>query len=195
MSNPFLAARAKNWPSVEAILAEIDRICAEQRYKIASERREADDIDQSGDDLDEAHWIRVVARTREELVDLFGNLWRGPQAKAEPAPPEHPMQPVILDDHGTARFKRNKIVRYLIDQGHERGLGLNDLARMGNAFDQEDWQQLAQLIGYSVSGAADLSYMSDELIARADAAVKVLLRSKAEPAPDLAADLDDEIKF
>lgn len=39
-------------------------------------------------------------------------------------------------------------------------IGLNNLAKM--PFSDEDWQQLAQLIGYSVGGYSTLSYVDDE---------------------------------
>ncbi len=57
----------------------------------------------------------------------------------------HPLQPIILDDNKQPRFKENAIVRYMKDQ-----VGLNKLAALD--FPQEDWEQLAQLIGYSLSG-------------------------------------------
>jgi hypothetical protein len=38
--------------------------------------------------------------------------------------------------------------------------------------------QLAQLIGYSVSGYGDLSYASDESVARADTIARKLLKEK-----------------
>lgn len=31
--------------------------------------------------------------------------------------PEHPMQPLLKDEHGVLRFKANKIVRFLLDAG------------------------------------------------------------------------------
>lgn len=81
---------------------------------------------------------------------------------------KHPMQPIALDDNGTARFKANKIVRFLLDAGP---FDLNMLALM--PFDQEDRVQLAQLIGYSVSGYGDLPYALD--VHRADEIVEGLL--------------------
>lgn len=66
-----------------------------------------------------------------------------------------PMQPIVLDPHGTPRFRQNALVRYLLDQ--PGGQTLNDLARLPN-IPMEDWAQLAQLIGYSVSGYGELSY-------------------------------------
>lgn len=68
----------------------------------------------------------------------------------------HPIQPIITDEHGIKRFKDNKIVRYLLDAGE---INMNQLARM--PFDQDDREQFAQLIGYSVSGFSDLSYVRD----------------------------------
>jgi hypothetical protein len=65
----------------------------------------------------------------------------------------HPLQPLETDQQGRLRFKRNAIVDHLA-----RGK-LNDLAMMD--FPQEDWEQLAQLIGYSLAGFGTLSYVSD----------------------------------
>jgi len=72
-----------------------------------------------------------------------------------------PIQPIKVDqlDHNRARFQENKIVRYLLDQGP---FDLNILARMD--FSNEDREQFAQLIGYSLSGFAELSYVSDETL-------------------------------
>ena len=89
---------------------------------------------------------------------------------------KHPMQPIVLDEHGVARFKQNAIVRYLIDWARNWGLGLNELSMMN--FSEEDHQQLAQLLGYSVSGYGDLSYVSQESVSEADAIAEELVRSK-----------------
>lgn len=70
--------------------------------------------------------------------------------------PRHPMQPLIRTQEGTVRFKQNAIVRHLLDKG---GIDMNMLARMD--FTQDDRQQFAQLIGYSLSGFHELSYVSD----------------------------------
>ena len=69
----------------------------------------------------------------------------------------HPTQPVLKDERGVARFQRNEIVCHLFDSGI---LDLNYLSKMD--FDNEDWMQLAQLLGYSISGYSTLSYVSDE---------------------------------
>lgn len=71
-----------------------------------------------------------------------------------------PMQPLVIDAHGTLRFKENLIVRKLLDYATEHGYGLNEMAR--EEFDAEDQMQLAQLIGYSLSGYGTLSYVTDE---------------------------------
>jgi hypothetical protein len=78
-------------------------------------------------------------------------------AEADEYPPRggHPLQPIALDEHGTARFKKNAIVDYLLEAGP---FDLNQLALM--PFSTEDREQLAQLIGYSVSGFNELSYVS-----------------------------------
>ncbi|EKF9600400.1 hypothetical protein O1C43_000128 [Vibrio cholerae] len=70
---------------------------------------------------------------------------------------KHPIQPLSEDKNGTIRFKSNKIVEFLLERG---GFDINDLACM--EFSQEDREQFAQLIGYSLSGYGELSYVSDE---------------------------------
>ena len=68
-----------------------------------------------------------------------------------------PMQPIVVDSIGHYRFKENHIVRRLLDAG---GISLNDIAtwNMSNG----DKKQFAQLIGYSLSGYGELSYIKDE---------------------------------
>lgn len=81
---------------------------------------------------------------------------------------KHPIQPVQFDEHGTVRFKANEIVKFLLDKGP---FDLNDLAMMN--FKDEDREQLAQLIGYSVGGFGELSYVSDEVYDEAEALAKL----------------------
>lgn len=69
---------------------------------------------------------------------------------------KHPIQPLELDERGTLRFKENKIVRHLLDNG---GIDLNKLACL--EFSREDREQFAQLIGYSLSGFGELGYVTD----------------------------------
>lgn len=70
---------------------------------------------------------------------------------------KHPIQPLELDEHGVIRFKLNAIVRFLLDEGP---FDLNQLA--GKSFSVEDHEQFAQLIGYSLSGFGELSYVKNE---------------------------------
>lgn len=68
-----------------------------------------------------------------------------------------PIQPLYTDEHGTTRFRENKIVQYLLDNG---GIDMNRLAVVD--FPRDDREQFAQLIGYSLSGFGSLSYATDE---------------------------------
>lgn len=77
---------------------------------------------------------------------------------------KQPLQPVGLDAAGRARFKDNKIVVFLLDAGP---FDMNQLAAM--SFPREDREQFAQLIGYSLAGFSELSYVSDETYATAQA--------------------------
>ncbi len=81
----------------------------------------------------------------------------------------HPLQPIEKID-GINRFKKNKIVEFLLDAGH---FDMNVLARMD--FTDDDRTQFAQLIGYSVSGFGELNYVDD---ATFNAALAI---SEAEP--------------
>lgn len=70
----------------------------------------------------------------------------------------HPIQPVYKDAFEVIRFRENSIVRHLLEKG---GIDLNQIAMLD--FPQEDHEQFAQLIGYSVSGFGSLDYASDEV--------------------------------
>lgn len=103
--------------------------------------------------------------------------------KRDPQPMQ-PMQPVRDDGRGVLRFRGNAIIRYIVDNAakvvhpgsphidpetgrrmHEGTLDLCKLAVMD--FPQEDREQFAQLMGYSVAGYHELSYVSDESAAEA----------------------------
>ena len=75
----------------------------------------------------------------------------------------HPVQTLEKDKHGILRFKKNKIVEFLLESGL---YDLNKLAMMN--FADEDYEQFAQLIGYSLNGFGELSYVSDETYALAE---------------------------
>jgi hypothetical protein len=68
------------------------------------------------------------------------------------------MQPVVIAEDGYVRFQGNKLVRHLLDWASERGCSLNDLSLL-DGIPRSDWEQFAQLIGYSVSGFGSLSYV------------------------------------
>lgn len=70
------------------------------------------------------------------------------------------MQPIIKRNNGTPHFKPNEIVNALLDHGQSRGFGLNEIARL--PFSAEDYQQLMQLIGYTVNGYCELSTVSEK---------------------------------
>lgn len=73
---------------------------------------------------------------------------------------KHPIQPLSPDSSGTIRFKANAIVQHLLAHG---GFDMNKLAIMD--FSVEDREQFAQLIGYSLGGFCELSYVTDETYA------------------------------
>jgi hypothetical protein len=74
------------------------------------------------------------------------------------------VQPLVKDVHGRNRFKENMIVTFLLDNG---GFDLNKLAMMD--FSDNDREQFAQLIGYSLDGYGMLSYVTDETYNQAEA--------------------------
>jgi len=76
-----------------------------------------------------------------------------------PDAPPHPPQPIVTATDGVRRFKENAIVRELLDFAISHGFGMNEIAI--RRYDAADRVQFAQLIGYSVSGFSDLSYVSD----------------------------------
>ena len=71
------------------------------------------------------------------------------------------------------RFKENQIVRFLLDAGP---FDMNKIARM--PFSNHDREKFAQLIGYSVSGYGELSYVSPESVEKADAIAETIVKSR-----------------
>lgn len=69
---------------------------------------------------------------------------------------KNPIQPLYKTESGTIRFKPNAIVQYLLDNG---GLDMNDIAINCHDTSDDDKKQFAQLIGYSLSGYEELSYV------------------------------------
>lgn len=102
---------------------------------------------------EEDKWIQMI----DEEAEKDGGLEQGEQ-------------PLVLDDNGVIRFRENRIINLLLEGGP---FDLNQIALM--AFTDQERQQLAQLIGYSVSGYGDLSYASGEPTERADRAVDIFV--------------------
>jgi hypothetical protein len=76
---------------------------------------------------------------------------------------KHPMQPIELDAEGTPRFKANAIVVWLFST---KRISLNDIPI--DQFDDEDCAQFWQLLGYSVSGYGELSFIPKDIVEEAD---------------------------
>lgn len=72
---------------------------------------------------------------------------------------KNPIQPLEVDENGVTRFKRNAIVRYLLDTHPD--CDMNNLAQM--SFTKDDRQQFAQLIGYSLGGFSELTDYVDDV--------------------------------
>ena len=89
----------------------------------------------------------------------------------------HPMQPMKKDKNGVMRFNSNFIVRRLLDFGQERGFGLNELACEN--FSPEDRMQLAQLLGYSLSGYGELDYVDDHSYVAAEKSARIAAGQRA----------------
>jgi hypothetical protein len=117
----------------------------------------------------------LLDSVREMKAIMRGEATPGRMFQVEPSRKNvHPTQPAALDEHGVLRFKSNAIIKHLFDTG---ALDLNALAKM--PFSIEDRAQIAQLLGYSISGYMDLSYIVGELYLQADA-----IQSQYEDADD-----------
>jgi hypothetical protein len=84
---------------------------------------------------------------------------------------DQPLQPIIVSDDDVVRFHKNAIVAFLQEWASSRGMDMKTLAMM--PFDQADREQFAQLIGYSLCGFGELSYVRDETFERAADAAKL----------------------
>ena len=95
---------------------------------------------------------------------------------------KHPIQPLHFDSSGVLRFQGNAIVRFLLDAGP---FDMNQLALM--PLSAADREQFAQLIGYSLSGFGELSYVTDGTYERAEKKAKKARRlNKPTPEPEKA---------
>ncbi len=62
-----------------------------------------------------------------------------------------------MDKEGDYYFRSNKIVKFLLDAGP---FDMNKLGAM--PFSKRDMEQFVQLIGYSVAGFGELTYVSEK---------------------------------
>lgn len=82
------------------------------------------------------------------------------------------MQPVIRRGDGQAAFQENAVVRFLLDWASQRDMNLNTLAIL--PFPRDDYEQFYQLIGYTIGGYSEMSFVSEESYAKAAAEEKKL---------------------
>lgn len=93
---------------------------------------------------------------RNSRMEFLENLLTTPPS----ANMHNTMQPLYIAGDGRIRFKENAIVRHLLTSAGKVGVDLNSIAM--DDFSDDDRMQLAQLIGYSLGGYGELSYVSDE---------------------------------
>jgi hypothetical protein len=94
-----------------------------------------------------------------------------------------PRQPIGFAEDGVIRFKENKIISWMLEMGGAgKKFDLNDIAikRHTGEFSTEDMVQLDQLIGYSVSGFGDLSYVPEEEVVECDGIAATVFKDKHE---------------
>lgn len=100
-------------------------------------------------------------------------------------PKSHPLQSIVQGDDGLARFQSNAIVEFLLKVS---GYDMVRLSEEG--FSASDWEQFAQLIGYSLRGFSELGYVRDETVAAAEAMLESGINSDRARADRLQAELD-----
>lgn len=98
-----------------------------------------------------------LAQAMQQLVNEMTQATLPVQPAQEQRQPLTTMQPLI-DVSNVVRFKPNAIVSHLLNT--HQTCDMDALRRMD--FTDEDRMQFAQLIGYSLSGYSELSYVSDE---------------------------------
>jgi len=128
-------------------------------------------------EVDEA-WTRAEEFMDAEPADSYRTREPAPISE-ERHNREFPMQPVVMVGN-VIRFKANPLVRILLDAYPN---GLNGLCGKDPDRDEAAWSQLAQLIGYSVSGYRDLSYAEDRVSEAAGVESAIILKQFREPAP------------
>lgn len=88
---------------------------------------------------------------------------------------KQPVQPLVFDAEGIVRLQGNAIVEWLVET---KRINLNDIPVY--QFDVDDLEQFWQLLGYSVSAYADLSFVSDETYFKAAAEAQRMLEDPNE---------------
>lgn len=91
---------------------------------------------------------------------------------------KNPMQPIVIAADGAIRFKANEIVRDLLDLAQKNGTCLNHIA--AGEYSDDDYSQLMQLIGYSVSGYGNLDRARRKHVKKADRIAAAII-SREEP--------------
>ena len=88
-----------------------------------------------------------------------------------------PMQPIACAKDGVIRFVPNRIIEDLFSVGL---LDLNKIAVAAarGTYSAAEQMQVAQLIGYTVSGFGDLSYADRDVVRRADRKAAALPKPK-----------------
>lgn len=97
-----------------------------------------------------------------------------------------PNQPIVFAEDGCIRFMQNKIIDRLLDIATELGYSLNEISRdqQNGEYRIEDYKQLIQLIGYSVSGYGDLNEVSHEEACKFDEIAQKLANHHGKPEID-----------
>jgi hypothetical protein len=92
-----------------------------------------------------------------------------------------PLQPLIRVGDGV-HFQANAIVTHLLALCKQHRLcSLNSLQDL--TFSAEDWEQFCQLIGYSVDGYDELSFISARSKARVKRKASQMPKTAAKPRP------------
>jgi hypothetical protein len=91
---------------------------------------------------------------------------------------KQPMQPIYIDKEGVVRFQSNKIVDWLFAT---QKISLNEISAMcqTSKIPKADQMQFWQMLGYSVSGFGDLSFVDKEIVFQADMIAEQLLQDAA----------------
>lgn len=130
------------------------------------------------DGMDHEVYATSVEDVVEKLSDMGSRLedYQLGIVVAPVAADTLPMQPVVRAADGCIRFRENRIVSALLEHSSRHGYSLNETA-IGD-FTDDEHMQLAQLIGYSVSGYGDLSYASEESVSRADELAEAIIAAQ-----------------